>query len=83
MAALASTIVILHYMWKLRHIESKHFLSTQPTCGGQLVPGSVFFTTVFKYNFVLSKQSNAFALKQSFMWAQSYSEEKGINELFP
>lgn len=78
-----------HYNYPALHVETEARREqvlpqcTQPTSGGQFVPGSVFLTIVFKYNFVLSKQSNAFALKQSFVWAQSYSEEKGTNELFP
>lgn len=74
-------IIILHYMWKQAQREQALPQCAQPTRGKQSVPESVFLTGVFKHNSVLSIQSNAFALKQSFVWAQSYSKEKGINEL--
>lgn len=59
-------------MWKLRHGECFP-IATQLTSGRRFVPESVFLTIVFKYNSILSKQS--------LIWGESLSKEKGKNEL--
>ena len=60
------------YNYPALHVETeaqREQMLLQPASGRQFVPESVFLTAVFKHKSVLSKQSDAFALQQSFTWA--------------